>query len=414
MSAVDGEIAGPEQSPNAGSARVARTCVLVPGMHRSGTSALARVLNLLGCDISDALLAPNEFNERGYWEDPYFLDLNERMLSSAGLSWNSWEGLNDSWYSSGKSSQFLKEATALVDKRFGASSLFVIKDPRIARLMPFWRAVLEGMDIQIKAIIPVRKPSEVALSIQHRDRINAQQGQLIWLRYTLDAEYGSRGLDRAFIAYDQLLEDWRSAMERVRAGLDRFEWPRQSSSIFNEIDRFLTPELRHHRPGEQQAIDDSPWSRDVWAIFQRWTLDLAQKGDEARLDSIRDTMTLAEGNFVRVLMEYQKYGEGLADQLSVVNTELERQRRLADALPLLQGEIAALRDVAIADQTEMKRLSGLVHEQADQIARLKVWLEASRQNSHFYRDANLGVETPDELLTTSERLMAEANEGLRP
>jgi hypothetical protein len=33
-----------------------RTCVLVLGMHRSGTSALARVLNLLGCDLPKTLI----------------------------------------------------------------------------------------------------------------------------------------------------------------------------------------------------------------------------------------------------------------------------------------------------------------------------------------------------------------------
>src|SRR5215470_17990760 len=47
----------------------ARTCIIVAGMHRSGTSATARVINLLGADIaSDLLPSIPGNNDRGFWE----------------------------------------------------------------------------------------------------------------------------------------------------------------------------------------------------------------------------------------------------------------------------------------------------------------------------------------------------------
>jgi hypothetical protein len=42
--------------------------ILVMGMHRSGTSPVARVLGLLGLDLPNALLPPGEDNPLGYWE----------------------------------------------------------------------------------------------------------------------------------------------------------------------------------------------------------------------------------------------------------------------------------------------------------------------------------------------------------
>jgi hypothetical protein len=42
--------------------------LLVFGMHRSGTSALTRVLNLRGAALSRQMVAPKSDNPRGYWE----------------------------------------------------------------------------------------------------------------------------------------------------------------------------------------------------------------------------------------------------------------------------------------------------------------------------------------------------------
>ena len=48
--------------------------ILILGMHRSGTSALTRVLNLLGAALANRLVRAASDNEPGFWES---LDLNE-------------------------------------------------------------------------------------------------------------------------------------------------------------------------------------------------------------------------------------------------------------------------------------------------------------------------------------------------
>src|SRR5206468_3279043 len=104
--------------------------VLVLGMHRSGTSALARVLNLLGCDLPQTLMGPGKSNEAGHWESQAIANFNDRLLESAGTSWDDWQAINPGWLSSLKAVQFREEARGLLEQEFGASHLFVLKDPR--------------------------------------------------------------------------------------------------------------------------------------------------------------------------------------------------------------------------------------------------------------------------------------------
>ena len=61
--------------------------VLVLGMHRSGTSALARGLEMLGVYLGNDFLSPQPDNPTGYWEDRNIYELNERLLAAFGLKW---------------------------------------------------------------------------------------------------------------------------------------------------------------------------------------------------------------------------------------------------------------------------------------------------------------------------------------
>ena len=72
--------------------------ILIAGMHRSGTSALSRTLNLVGCAMSEVLVGGDQRgNERGHWESQRINELNNEILASAGSRWDDWEAINPSW-----------------------------------------------------------------------------------------------------------------------------------------------------------------------------------------------------------------------------------------------------------------------------------------------------------------------------
>ena len=57
-----------------------RAALFVLGMHRSGTSAIAGTLAIVGAKAPRTLMAANSGNARGYWESVRLVELNDEIL----------------------------------------------------------------------------------------------------------------------------------------------------------------------------------------------------------------------------------------------------------------------------------------------------------------------------------------------
>lgn len=62
--------------------------VVIMGMHRSGTSLVARMFHQLGVNLGSDLMVGDEANLDGYFEDWDFVNLNNTLLAESGASWN--------------------------------------------------------------------------------------------------------------------------------------------------------------------------------------------------------------------------------------------------------------------------------------------------------------------------------------
>jgi hypothetical protein len=67
-------------------------------MHRSGTSALAKVFVDSGFSAGENLIPADDFNPAGYWEDFDVFNLNNAILSQLFLSWDEVECLKHNWF----------------------------------------------------------------------------------------------------------------------------------------------------------------------------------------------------------------------------------------------------------------------------------------------------------------------------
>ena len=269
-----------------------KIAILVAGMHRSGTSALTRVLNLAGCDLPKTLMKPkrNPGNVAGFWESQAIMDLNQEILTSAGSFWDDWRPFEQDWYWSPAAEGCRERARELIQSEFGGSRLFVLKDPRICRLMKFWVEVIRAFGAQPLVVSPIRNPWDVAASLQVRNHIDPSVGQLTWLRHTLDAEADSRGLRRAYLRYERLLSDAQAVVDRLGNDLG-VSWPRPSRAQMEmKIAEFLSPELHHHRSEDALALSNpslSDWVKDSFEIFDRWARGEVRKEDAPNLDRIK-------------------------------------------------------------------------------------------------------------------------------
>ena len=74
------------------------TCIIVAGMHRSGTSALTRVVSLLGAAITRDLMPPYPGNnDTGFWESNEIVRIHDRLLHAIGGSYADPLPLPDRW-----------------------------------------------------------------------------------------------------------------------------------------------------------------------------------------------------------------------------------------------------------------------------------------------------------------------------
>ena len=64
--------------------------VFVLGMHRSGTSAATRLVNLLGLPtcIEDDMFPPSFDNPKRNWESMSLTAFNDRVLETLGCDWS--------------------------------------------------------------------------------------------------------------------------------------------------------------------------------------------------------------------------------------------------------------------------------------------------------------------------------------
>ena len=159
--------------------------VCVTGMHRSGTSFTARVLELLGVywGSPDRLMAPGPDNPVGYWENRDLKELNDELLAHLGGSWDLPPVFNPGWEQASGLDLLRKRASDILDDAFGTSRLeqgiIGWKDPRLSLLLPFWRTVTPVAT----TIVVVRDPLEVAASLRARNGIDAPQAMMLWLTY---------------------------------------------------------------------------------------------------------------------------------------------------------------------------------------------------------------------------------------
>lgn len=280
-----------------------RYAVVVLGMHRSGTSALAGVLGHLGCDLPKTLMPPTETNPKGYFESLRVYNLNDAILASAGSSWDDWQELNPGWIASPRIDEFLQQGEETLSDEFGASPLFVLKDPRMCRMMPFWRRLLEQADIKPLMLHIHRNPLEVAGSLEQCEGLPLAYGLLLWLRHILDAEAGTRGMDRHFTSYGRIVQNWAVAAAAMQTKLG-ITFPRLSDSTSWEIENFLSNDLRNQfAPAEKVTSNPliSHWIRAAFDVFEAWAEDGENLTGYAVLDKIRAEFNVAAPMFGKLI-----------------------------------------------------------------------------------------------------------------
>ena len=372
-----------------------RYAIVVMGMHRSGTSALAGVLARLGCDAPIDLMDATPMNSKGFYESSTITSMNEELLKSAGSAWFSWQELNQDWFGSPEAADFKDRALENLKEVYGNSRLPLLKDPRMCILVPFWENVFAEAGYVPKYLHTHRHPLEVAQSLKHWAGYDPAYGEVLWLRYVLEAEAATRGKSRAFTSYNQTMQDWSAVGQRAAGTLD-LTWSELSDHAAVEINDFLDDGLRHMeviRSYSDSKQRMGPWVAQVYNIMERWVETGENANDWATLDSLHEQFNKAAPTFSALVETGRK--DALALQV-----KKREEKQTAAALQQLRSS----KDEAKKASVQLKVSLDLAREQARALANTNaalekqlaaraaetVQLEAERERfSHYLRNENV-------------------------
>lgn len=251
--------------------------VLVLGMHRSGTSAVARLLYLAGATPPRNILGPTPGNPEGYWEPTELVKLNTEMLEDVGRTWFDWRRCRRPI-----AEAYVQQLDDTINDQYGAADLFVLKDPRACRLLPQYAESFNRLRITPFGLLMLRNPVDVSSSLYKRNGLGREYGLLLWLRYVLEAERESRGMHRYLIEYEDLLQDWRSAL--LSSGI-----PLNLEDRAAEIDASLKPDLRHNAgapPTGDGTLDR--WVAKAYSALRRLKSNAVDEQAMSVLDDIHE------------------------------------------------------------------------------------------------------------------------------
>ncbi|MDT9212412.1 MAG: sulfotransferase [Limnospira sp. PMC 1240.20] len=323
--------------------------LIMTGMHRSGTSLTASLLQSAGLHVGRRLMQGTEFNPKGYFENIDFFEFHLDLLRSQGVNIDGWtlqENLD-------VPDEFIDKANAIVDKN-SLSHIWGWKEPRTTLFLDFWAELLPDA----KFLFIYRSPWDVIDSLYRRgDEIFRNQPELAvkyWIFYNqkiLDFynKYGDKCLlanvetiikyqdkyvaqiNRQFginlsnpspEVYDDSLLQTNISEDGQRPSLIDYYFP-EAIEMYQELESRgwhpnQTPDLSWNN-----QIKSSPymaWAFRDWANYRLYRSQLEQT--EGVLEKTHTQLQKTES----VLQEYHNRLTGLRSQFSQVQEELEQAK----------------------------------------------------------------------------------------
>jgi hypothetical protein len=228
--------------------------VLVLGMHRSGTSALAGALEVMGFEVgpTDDLMPADVGNPEGYFELLSVVRANDDLLAHFGGRWDSPPDFAPDWVEDAVAIEFVDASRRMLGELFGGDR-YLLKDPRISILLPLWRRV---MNHQGCAIVIVRDPLEVAASLTKRNGLPTLTGLALWAAYNRTMLRDLQGARVHVCNYADLIEHPIEVLTDVAASLRAWGEVREDLDLTN-VFASIKPELRRNLIVDADLVSES-------------------------------------------------------------------------------------------------------------------------------------------------------------
>jgi GT2 family glycosyltransferase len=254
--------------------------LVVLGMHRSGTSCVAGLLQLFGAyaGAPGAFLRNPQENARGFVERGDLHLACVGALRRRGGDWSVPLGWDDAQLPAARAQ--LRGDWEPIGRELAAHAPWLIKEPRLCLLY----GEIADRIAQPVFIHVVRAPSAVAASIRRRDGLTAAHALALWEHYNYAAAALAAGGPGVVLDYHALLQQPRLQVQRLYAQLCGFGVEGLRLPGDDEIAAWIGPQLAHQRYARSPpatAAQDA-----LWLALQRRAADEAAALPPMSADSV--------------------------------------------------------------------------------------------------------------------------------
>ncbi|MDT9183032.1 sulfotransferase [Limnospira sp. PMC 289.06] len=358
--------------------------LIMTGMHRSGTSLTASLLQSAGLHIGRRLMQGTEFNPKGYFENIDFFEFHLDLLRSQGVNVDGWT-LQDNL---DVPEEFIDRANAIVDKN-SLSHIWGWKEPRTTLFLDFWAELLPDA----RFLLIYRSPWDVIDSLYRRgDELFRSQPELAvkyWVFYNqkvLDFynKYGDKCLlanietivkyQDKYVAeinhkfginltnpspavYDASLLQTNSSEDGQRPSLIDYYFP-EAIEMYQEL------ESRGWHPNQ---TPDLSWSNQIKSSpYMAW----------AFRDWANYRLSAAENKSLRVELEgTQAKLEETLSQLNPTRDELEETRsqlqQTESIVEQLRSQLEQTEEILEKTHTQLQKTESILQESHSQLTVLR-------------------------------------------
>lgn len=363
-------------------------------MHRSGTSAVTRLLNMMGAYFGPEGAFTDtgfgEYNQKGQWERKDVRELNQQILDGLQCDWDRVAKLDLERVPRMTKLKFERSAKLLI-LNLDAHRPWVVKDPRMCLTFGLWRPLLELPVV----VYVVRNPIQIAQSLERRNQFPLQLGLALWEKYNLAALASSAQLPFVVASHEDLMRDPASTVKKLHEDLTRLDVAPLRVPSQREIQSFIDPQLQHASGDEElfrqtanseqialyESIrDGSAFKQSTWpelSIEARSVLqEHEDRSEEESKDAETDTAEPKQGDRAEA---------GDVAELKEVTAVLEKAvTQIDERIDQIENGLVEARDRAKADFAELRESVGRSDEDQKAIfARLE---EAESKNSERFEE----------------------------
>jgi glycosyltransferase involved in cell wall biosynthesis/predicted nucleic acid-binding protein len=382
--------------------------IIVLGMHRSGTSAVARLLNMMGAYFAPERveLPINPANPKGYWERRDVVNLNEDIFKSLDISWDKIAKFTSKSINSEIVQRFQPYAAEII-LGLDAQRPWMLKDPRLCLLLPLWLPLLE---VPV-CVFVYRSPIQVAQSLAKRDKLSLRLGMALWEKYNLCALEDSRQLQRILINYEDLMQHPVATVKKLYEQLQQLEVQGLRLPSEKEICTFLEPTLFHAQGDDSlQNAYVTPQQANLFNALQDGSI-LTMKPlpslsggaqeileeyeqrvqDEAKITALQQEISQLrvahQGEISQLHVIHQARETTLAEEMARVKQDFDKKwlanlRSQALIVSDYQGQLIAAKQQGVQQAEEFKQQFNIAQEHHAQLEQQLFELRIERQHLH--------------------------------